>query len=93
MHDAVEFVDTGGRVFRLAGGCCWRGECQFGELGAIQAAVGIQDLSPKVADHLVVDGLARTHEFVRDVVGLDQMRAQGYKHFSDGGFAGGDSAG
>jgi hypothetical protein len=33
------------------------------------------------------------HEFVRDPVGLHEMRAQGNEHFTHNGFSGSDAAG
>ena len=70
-----------------------RSEGSLGELGAIDAEVGIENSAAEVANHLVVNGLAGEHQFVGDAIGLHEMRAQGDKHFADNRFARGDAAG
>jgi hypothetical protein len=87
VDNLVEFRDT-----RLIGRGIG-GKSGGGELGAVDGMVGIEDLWAEVSDDFSIDGLAGEHEFVGDMIGLNQMRAQGNEHFPDSGFAGGDGAG
>ncbi len=86
MNYGVQFSDSRGPGCIRAEGC-------FGELRAVDGAVGIQDGLAKMADDFIVDRLARLHELVGDVVGLDQARAQSDQHFADHGLTAGDPAG
>ena len=47
----------------------------------------------EAADYFFIHRLARLHERVRDLVGLDDVSAEAGKHLSNDGFAGGDAAG
>src|SRR5205085_5931564 len=43
--------------------------------------------------YFLVDRLSRLHEFVGDLVGMDEMCAQRHKHFAHYGFAAGNASG
>ena len=64
-----------------------------GELGSVDGAVGIEDGGAEMIDDFLIDGLAGEHEVVGDVIGLNEVSAEGHEHFSYGGFAGGDGTG
>jgi hypothetical protein len=68
-------------------------EGRFGEFRTVDGPIVIQYGFAKMSNHFIVDRLARLHEFVGDVVGLNDTRAQSNKHFADHGFAAGDSPG
>ena len=69
VDDGVQFADSRGSGWiRTEGG--------FREFRAVDAAVGIQDGATEVAYDFVIDGLAGLHEFVGNVVGLDEVRAR-----------------
>jgi hypothetical protein len=105
VHDAIEFFDARGalaRSFRLSVLCVLcaqcgevrrRSECDLGQLGSVDAAVGIEDLTAEVADDFVVDGFPRLHQRVRDAVRLHQAGAQGDDHVSHHRLSGSDAAG
>jgi hypothetical protein len=85
MHNFVEFRDPRGRTAR-------RAERGFGQPGAVDASVGIQDFAAKAADHFLIHRAARLHEPVRHRIRLDQMRSQFDKHLAHYGFAARDAA-
>src|ERR1700723_4768867 len=62
-------------------------ECQLGQPGAIQPAIGIDHPRAKDADDLGIDTLARLHERAAQLVGFDHLGAQraqqaGYRAFA-----------
>jgi hypothetical protein len=65
----------------------------FGQSGAVNGSVGVQDLSAKAADYFFVDGVTRLHERVSDGIGLDHVRAALGEYLADCGLAAGDAAG
>src|SRR6266851_3278162 len=67
-------------------------EGNFSQTGAVDAGVAIENVLPEPAHDFLVNRFARTHEIVRDLVGINCVRAQLRKHFADQGFAGGDTA-
>ena len=71
MDDGVQFADSRGSGWI-------RAERRFGELRAIDAAIGIQDGAAEVAYNFFLHGLAGLHEFVGDVVSLNEVRAPRY---------------
>ena len=80
MHDAVELVDAGGAFALVFASGPKR---RFGQFGAIDAAVWVENLAAEMPDYFVVNGLARLHEPVGDAIGLNKPRAQRDEHLSD----------
>ena len=86
VDNFVEFPDARGRAAR-------RAERGFGQIGAVDSSVGIQDFAAEAANHFLIDRAAGLHERVRDSIRLDQVRAEFDKHLADSGFAACDAAG
>ena len=90
MNDAVQFLDAG-RSWRLRFGA--RSECRFSQLGTIYRAIGIEHAFPEVANYFVINSVAGAHQIVRDLIRLDEFRAEGSEHLADRRLARGDAAG
>jgi hypothetical protein len=68
-------------------------ESGFGKLGTVDGAVGIENARSEDSHNFVVNRLARLHQLVSDVVGLNQVRAAGHEHFAHDRLAARDAAG
>jgi hypothetical protein len=62
------------------------------QLTAIEGAVRIKDDLAERGYDLAPGGLARLHDIVGQLVGIDYRRAELLEHLGDGSFAGGDAA-
>jgi hypothetical protein len=85
VHDRIEFLNP----CRASGFT----ECKRSQSRPIDASVGIENFSPKVPHHFVIDRLPRLHEFMSDIVRPDQTGAKFDEHLSDGRFAARNPAG
>jgi hypothetical protein len=86
-------VDNGIQLPDLRGPLGIWAEGSFGEFRAVDGAVGIQDGAAEVAHDFFINRLAGLHEFVGNVIGMDEARATRHEHFADHGFTAGDPAG
>jgi hypothetical protein len=82
MHDAVELIDAGTLLI----------EGKLGNFGAIDGFIGIQNLVAETLDDLFVNLFPGTHQLVRDLVGIDGVRAQLREDLAHQRFAGSDTA-
>jgi hypothetical protein len=69
VNDLVQFIDPGvSTSLRISKG-------SLGQFGSVDRPVGVQDARPEMPNDLVVHRLSWLHEFMGDVVGLDEVRA------------------
>jgi hypothetical protein len=90
MNDLVQFLNA--RFFGPLSSLSQRSKRSFGEASSVHSAIRVQDLDTEVAYHLLINCLAWLHELMSDLVGLNQLSTERYKHFSHHRFARGDAA-
>ena len=81
VNDGVEFLEASAS------------ECELGEAGAVELAIGSQDLAAEGSDDFCEDGLTGFHELATKGVGFDDVRAALTEHGSGCGFAAAEAAG
>ena len=59
----------------------------FRQLRTVYSAIGTQNSTAEAAHDLLINQFAGLHQFMRDPVRLDQVRAQTRKHLTDNGFS------
>ena len=79
MNDGIEFLHAP----------CTTGmaERDLGKFGPVNTAVGIQDFPSEMADYFLIHRLPGLHQFVRNGVGQNQVRAEFDEHLADHRFA------
>ncbi len=86
MDNLIQLLNTGRLVFPR------RTERRFGQAGAIDGAIRVENSTAEMLYYFLVDTFTRLHELVGNRIRLSQMGAERHKHFSHNGFAGSNPA-
>jgi hypothetical protein len=84
MNDCIQFLNAGSHAAGHA-------KRDFGKTRTIDGSVRIQDFTAEAADNFLIYRLTRTHQFVSNSIGLNEVGPEFHKHLGDSGLAGCDA--
>jgi hypothetical protein len=86
MHNPVQFLNAGRLV------CPRSAKRSLCQPRAINGTVRVEDFATEVPHNFLINRFTGPHQLVGDRIGLNEVSAERYKHFTHHGFARSNSA-